>query len=69
MILHPRLIATVGDLLDGPVRPYDFRWPRLARPGEGCGYHCDRPYMSQAAPTVTSRCGRPSPTFALTKAG
>ena len=34
-------------LLDGPVRPYDFRWPRLARPGEGCGFHCDGPYMSR----------------------
>ena len=47
MILHPRLIELVGQLLDGPVRPYDFRWPRLARPGEGCGYHCDGPYMSR----------------------
>jgi hypothetical protein len=47
MILHPRLISVVGDILDGPIRPYDFRWPRLARPGEGCGYHCDGPYMSR----------------------
>ncbi len=47
VILHPRLIDVVGTLLDGPVRPYDFRWPRLARPGEGCGFHCDGPYMSR----------------------
>jgi hypothetical protein len=47
VILDPTLIGVVGDLLDGPVRPYDFRWPRLARPGEGCGFHCDGPYMSR----------------------
>lgn len=47
VILHERLIATVGAVLDGPVQPYDFRWPRLARPGEGCGLHCDGPYMSR----------------------
>ncbi len=47
VILDPSLVAVVGALLDGPVRPYDFRWPRLARPGEGCGFHCDGPYMSR----------------------
>ncbi|MGI9643751.1 MAG: phytanoyl-CoA dioxygenase family protein [Ilumatobacteraceae bacterium] len=47
VILADALIDVVGVLLDGPVRPYDFRWPRLARPGEGCGFHCDGPYMSR----------------------
>jgi hypothetical protein len=47
VILDPALIDVVGSLLEGPVRPYDFRWPRLARPGEGCGFHCDGPYMSR----------------------
>ena len=47
VILHDELIRVVGTLLGGPVRPYDFRWPRLARPGEGCGFHCDGPYMSR----------------------
>ncbi|MEM9200747.1 MAG: phytanoyl-CoA dioxygenase family protein [Actinomycetota bacterium] len=47
VILHKPLIDVVGTLLGGGVRPYDFRWPRLARPGEGCGYHCDGPYMSR----------------------
>lgn len=47
VILDPGLLSVVGMLLDGPVRPYDFRWPRLARPGEGCGFHCDGPYMSR----------------------
>ncbi len=47
VILDRKLLAAVGAILDGPVRPYDFRWPRLARPGEGCGLHCDGPYMSR----------------------
>lgn len=47
VILAPALIDVVGRLLGGCVRPYDFRWPRLARPGEGCGFHCDGPYMSR----------------------
>lgn len=47
VILDPVLLDVVRSLLDGPVRPYDFRWPRLARPGEGCGLHCDGPYMSR----------------------
>ncbi len=38
-------------LLGGPVRSFDFRWPRLARPGEGCGFHCDGPYMARGTPT------------------
>lgn len=47
VILDPELLTVVGAVLDGPVRPYDFRWPRLARPGEGCGLHCDGPYMNR----------------------
>ena len=34
-------------LLDGPIHCYDFRWPRFVRPGEGCGFHCDGPYMNR----------------------
>lgn len=47
VILDPALLDVVRSALDGPVRPYDFRWPRLARPAEGCGLHCDGPYMSR----------------------
>lgn len=47
VILNQNLIDVVRSALDGPVRPYDFRWPRLARPAEGCGLHCDGPYMSR----------------------
>jgi hypothetical protein len=34
-------------LLGGPVKPYSFQWPRLVRPGEGCGVHYDAPYMNR----------------------
>ncbi len=47
VILQSSLVEVVGSLLGGPVRPFDFRWPRLARPGEGCGLHCDGPYMNR----------------------
>jgi len=47
VILDRQLLAVVEVLLEGDVRPYDFRWPRLIRPGEGCGFHCDGPYMSR----------------------
>ncbi len=43
----PELLALHEALLDGPIRSFDFRWPRLARPGEGCGFHCDGPYMAR----------------------
>lgn len=44
---HERVLGVHGALLDGPVRSYDFRWPRFVRPGEGCGFHCDGPYMNR----------------------
>ena len=48
VILHERLLGVVGGLLGGEATPFDFRWPRLVRPGEGCGFHCDGPYMNRA---------------------
>lgn len=47
VILHERLLGVVGDLLGGVAQPFSFRWPRLARPGEGCGFHADGPYMNR----------------------
>jgi len=47
VIFDHRLLSVVGAILDGPVQPYTFRWPRLVRHGEGCGFHCDGPYMSR----------------------
>lgn len=48
VILHEAILDTVGLLLGGQAVPFDFRWPRLVRPGEGCGFHCDGPYMNRA---------------------
>ncbi len=48
VILHERLLDTTGILLGAESVPFSFRWPRLVRPGEGCGFHCDGPYMSRA---------------------
>ena len=49
----PEVLAVHEALLDGPVRSFDFHWPRFVRPGEGCGFHCDGPYMNRG--TDTSR--------------
>jgi hypothetical protein len=48
------LMAVHGDLLDGPVHCFDFRWPRFVRPGEGCGFHCDGPYMNRGTSRIHS---------------
>lgn len=48
-VIHDRrMLEMVGGLLGGAAEPFTFRWPRLVRPGEGCGFHCDGPYMSRA---------------------
>ncbi len=47
----PEVLAVHAALLDGEVRPFDMRWPRFVRPGEGCGYHCDGPYMNRGVDT------------------
>jgi len=51
---HERLIDVHGSLLGGPVRSFDFRWPRFVRPGEGCGFHCDGPYMNRGTDRIVS---------------
>lgn len=52
VVLNPALLAFLETLLGGAVRPYDFRWPRFVRPGEGCGFHYDGPYMNRGTDTV-----------------
>ncbi|MFK7915948.1 MAG: phytanoyl-CoA dioxygenase family protein [Pseudomonadales bacterium] len=47
VVLDETLLKTVSTLLGGPARAFDFRWPRFARPGEGCGVHCDGPYLTR----------------------
>ncbi len=51
---HSCVLKLYEDLLEGPVRSYDFRWPRFVRPGEGCGIHCDGPYMNRGTDRVFS---------------
>ncbi|MCU0270206.1 MAG: phytanoyl-CoA dioxygenase family protein [Acidimicrobiales bacterium] len=49
---HEQLLGFYRDLLGGEVHCYDFRWPRFVRPGEGCGFHCDGPYMNRGTDRV-----------------
>ena len=50
----PEVIAVHEALLDGPVKSFDMRWPRFVRPGEGCGFHCDGPYMNRGTSRIFS---------------
>lgn len=54
VILAEPLLNVHEVLLEGEVRAFDFRWPRFARPGEGCGIHCDGPYMNRATDKIFS---------------
>ncbi len=48
------VLAVHEALLDGEVRSFDMRWPRFVRPGEGCGFHCDGPYMNRGTSRIFS---------------
>ncbi|MFK8025631.1 MAG: phytanoyl-CoA dioxygenase family protein [Ilumatobacter sp.] len=50
----PEILELQGALLDGEVRSFDMRWPRFVRPGEGCGFHCDGPYMNRGTSRIVS---------------
>jgi len=50
----PALIDFLKALLGGPIRPFDFRWPRLMRPGDYTGIHCDGPYITRGTRNVWS---------------
>ena len=50
----PEVLAVHEALLGGPVRSFDMRWPRFVRPGEGCGFHCDGPYMNRGTSRIVS---------------
>ncbi len=50
----PEVTAVHGALLGGEVRSFDMRWPRFVRPGEGCGFHCDGPYMNRGTSRIFS---------------
>lgn len=50
----PEVLAVHEALLGGAVRSFDMRWPRFVRPGEGCGFHCDGPYMNRGTHRIFS---------------
>ena len=50
----PEILHLQSDLLGGEVKVFDMRWPRFVRPGEGCGFHCDGPYMNRATSRIFS---------------
>jgi hypothetical protein len=50
----PEVLAIHEALLDAEVRVFDMRWPRFVRPGEGCGFHCDGPYMNRGTSRIFS---------------
>jgi len=50
----PEVVAVHEALLGGTVRSFDMRWPRFVRPGEGCGFHCDGPYMNRGTDQIFS---------------
>jgi len=52
VVMNPTLLQFLETLLGGAVRSYDFRWPRFVRPGEGCGFHYDGPYMNRGSDKV-----------------
>lgn len=54
VVENERLIGWFERFLGGPVGTYDFKWPRFVRPGEGCGIHCDAPYINRGTDQVYS---------------
>ncbi len=50
----PEILGVTRDLLNGNVRIFEMRWPRFVRPGEGCGFHCDGPYMNRGTDRIFS---------------
>jgi ectoine hydroxylase-related dioxygenase (phytanoyl-CoA dioxygenase family) len=54
VVHHKNLISFYERFLGGPVRSFDFRWPRFARPGEGTGIHCDVVYIGRGTQDLWS---------------
>lgn len=47
VVLHERVMSLWKRFFGEEVHCYDMRWPRFVRPGEGCGFHYDGPYMNR----------------------
>lgn len=52
LCFNEKLIGFYKQLLGGAIRGFSFQWPRLVRPGEGCGIHYDAPYMNRGTTNV-----------------
>jgi len=50
----PEVLQVHTGLLEADVKVFDMRWPRFVRPGEGCGFHCDGPYMNRGTNRIFS---------------
>ncbi|AJQ97781.1 phytanoyl-CoA dioxygenase family protein [Gynuella sunshinyii] len=47
-----RIMNVYEKLLGGPVRTFEFKWPRFVRPGEGTGIHSDNIYVTGGTQNV-----------------
>lgn len=54
VVLNPNLLEFYRRFLGGPVRCFDFKWPRFVRPGEGTGVHSDVVYIGRGTRNLWS---------------
>lgn len=54
LVEAPQLLDFFAAFLGGPVRGFDFRWPRFMRPGEATGAHADGPYITRGTRNLWS---------------
>jgi ectoine hydroxylase-related dioxygenase (phytanoyl-CoA dioxygenase family) len=54
VVLNPALLSFYRGFLGGPVRCFDFKWPRFVRPGEGTGLHADVVYVNRGTQNLWS---------------
>ena len=51
-VLHQNLLNLYYCIFGEPAEPFDYRWPRMMRFGEGCGIHADIPYVGRGTKNV-----------------
>jgi ectoine hydroxylase-related dioxygenase (phytanoyl-CoA dioxygenase family) len=54
VVMGQPLLAFYEGFLEGPVCSFDFRWPRLVRPGAGTGLHADIVYIGRGTRNIWS---------------
>lgn len=52
LVEDKRIEKIYEQLLEGPVRSFEFKWPRFVRPGEGTGIHSDNIYVTGGTQNV-----------------